>query len=47
MKVIWNEYAGAVLGIAAASGITGILVNLLLPGGSIYEAVRSFAEGIC
>lgn len=47
MKVIWNEYAGAVLGITAAAGITGILVNLLMPGGSIYEAVRRFAEQIC
>ena len=47
MKILWNEYAGMVIGIVGAVAVTGIVVSLMAPEGSIYQVIESFSGSIC
>lgn len=47
MRILWNEYAGMILGIVGAVAVMGAIVSLLLPEGSIYEALMTFSKSIC
>lgn len=47
MRTLWNEYGGVILGITGAVAITGVVVCMLLPKGSIYEIMMAFSRSIC
>ncbi len=47
MRILWNEYGALILGAVGAAAIMGMVANILMPEGGVYELLLTFSRNIC